>query len=57
LPNAVLKETKLKRTGFFSFSIGYLFDLQKWFIPCEPVLKKTAVLSIYQVYNDNTASY
>jgi hypothetical protein len=29
LPNAVLKETKLKRTGFFSFSIGYLFDLQK----------------------------
>ena len=29
LPNAVLKERKLKTTGFFSLSVGYLFDLHR----------------------------
>jgi len=29
LPNAVLKLKKLKTTGFFSLSVGYLFDLHR----------------------------
>ena len=28
-PNAVFEETNIQTTGFFSFSVGYLFDLQR----------------------------
>jgi hypothetical protein len=29
LPNAIVYEQDLKNTGFFSFSIGYMFDLNR----------------------------